>query len=156
MKREAACLWTSICILVGIPAASLAAQSPTPALPDPVIQRIWREGMEHSRLPALAHVLLDSIGPRLAGSPAMDAGRKWLLSTYESWGIAARNERYGSWKGWERRVSHVDMLSPRVRALVGTLLAWSRGTGGAVTAPAVLLPDVQDQAAFDAWLPAAR
>jgi hypothetical protein len=156
VKREAARLWTAICILFGIPTASLAAQKPTPALPDPVIQRIWSEGMEHSRLPALAHVLLDSIGPRLAGSPAMDAGRRWLLATYEAWGIPARNERYGSWKGWQRGVSHVDMLSPRVRSLEGTLLAWSRGTRGAVTAPAVLLPEVHDQAAFDAWLPAAR
>ena len=153
MKQAGVWSGPVFCILFGILGwAPIAAQRPTPALPDPVIERIWSEGLEHSRLPALAHVLLDSIGPRLAGSPGMDAGRRWLLSTYESWGIPARNERYGSWKGWQRGISHVDMLSPRQRALEGTMLAWSKATNGPVTAPAVLLPDVRDQAAFDAWL----
>jgi hypothetical protein len=149
------CLFFSI--LFGIPfGIPLAAQAPTPALPNPVIQHIWSEGMEHSRLPALAHQLLDSIGPRLAGSPAADAGRRWLLANYRAWAIPARNERYGSWKGWARGISHIDMLEPRVRSLEGTLLAWSAPTSGAVTARAVLLPDVEHQAAFDAWLPSAR
>lgn len=86
----------------------------------------------------------------------MNSGRSWLLATYEAWGIPARNERYGSWKGWRRGISHLDMLSPRVRSLEGMLLAWSRGTSGPITAPVVMLPDVHDQAAFDAWLPSAR
>ena len=122
MKRASTLVSSGFCILFGILAGTpLTAQDATPALPDPVIDRIWSEGMQHSQLPALAHVLLDSIGPRLAGSPAMDSARRWLLSTYGSWGIPARNERYGSWKGWERGISHVDMLSPRQRALEATL-----------------------------------
>jgi hypothetical protein len=154
-------LWAAVCIPIGIPAgaplaAQAAAHAATPALPDPVIERIWNEGMEHSRLPTLAHVLLDSIGPRLAGSPAMNAGRRWLLATYKAWGIPARDERYGSWKGWQRGTSRVELLAPRVRSLEGVILAWSRSTNGVVTAPAVLLPDVRDQAAFDEWLPTAR
>jgi hypothetical protein len=121
-----------------------------------VIERIWSEGMQHSHIPALAHVLLDSIGPRLAGSPAMSAGRRWLLATYAAEGIPALDEKYGSWKGWQRGISHVEMLSPRTRALEGTLLAWSAATNGEVKAPAVLLPDVPDQTSFDSWLASAR
>jgi hypothetical protein len=137
-------------------AAPQSAGAQTPALPDSVLQRLWDAGRRHSALPALAQALLDSIGPRLTGSPAERAGRDWLLARYREWGVPAREERYGTWKEWRRGITHLDLVSPRVRTLEGTLLAWSRGTRGAVEAPAVLLPDVRSASAFDAWLRTAR
>ena len=54
--------------LVAIVALPLSAQdAPTS---DPVVQRIYEEGMRSSHAYELAQTLMDSIGPRLTGSPA--------------------------------------------------------------------------------------
>lgn len=124
---------------------------------DPVLRTLWTEGMDNSRLPALAQVMLDSIGPRLTGTPGIKSAGEWLVKTYSSWGILARNERYGTWVEWQRGPSHIDLVTPRVRTLEGGLLAWSPGTGGRdVTGPVILLPDLPDSAAYAAWYPQVR
>ena len=43
------------------------ASSQTFPSDDPVIRQMWVEGMEQSQTERLAQVLMDSIGPRLAG-----------------------------------------------------------------------------------------
>jgi len=127
------------------------------ATSDPVIRQIYTEGMNNSQAYKLSQVLSDSIGPRLTGSPGIKRGNDWLVATYKSWGVEARNEQYGKWKGWRRGATHVDLLTPRVRTLEGTLLAWSAGTGGKdVTASTVILPQLVDSAALVAWLPQAK
>ena len=124
---------------------------------DPVIRAIWNEGMDNSQLPRLSQVFLDSIGPRLTGTPGIKSAGDWVVKTAQSWGVAGRNEQYGTWPEWVRGISHIDLVSPRVRSLEGGLLAWSPGTGGRdVTGPAILLPDLRDSVAFEAWLPQAR
>jgi carboxypeptidase Q len=122
----------------------------------PVLQRIWEEGMENSHLYRLAQTLMDSIGPRLAGTPEQDAAHEWAVAQYREWGIPARNEQYGTWLGWQRGVSHVDLVEPRVRTLEGMMLAYSPGTNGPVTAPVIVLPAIRTPAEFEAWLPAVR
>lgn len=116
---------------------------------DPVIKRIWAMGMDSSQISTLAQTLDDSIGPRLTGTPGMKAGNDWLVKTYAGWGIGAENVQYGTWKGWKRGVSHIDLIAPRVRSLEGMILAWSPGTKGKpVDGPVVILPDAADSAAF--------
>ena len=141
--------------LLVIAGSSAAAQTfPTD---DATIRRIWTIGMDSSRTWELAQALLDSVGPRLTGTPGQRAGNDWLLARYREWGIPARNEQYGTWKGWRRGATHIDLMTPRVRTLEGVMLAWSPGTGGRdVTAPVVILPDVPDSGAFARWLPNAR
>ena len=134
-------------------------QQPTGfALDDPVLRRIWALESDSSRLPQLAQALLDSLGPRLTASPGMTAAQNWLLATYAGWGIAARKEQYGTWRGWRRGKTHIDLVAPRARTLEGTMLAWSPGTPRArpARAPVVVLPDVADSGAFAQWLPQAR
>lgn len=138
-----------------LPAAPALAQTYTSA--DPVIRRIFDLGMDSSRVYPLAQALLDSIGPRLTGTPNYSRGTDWLVRTYTGWGISARAEPYGTWTGWTRGTAHVDLLTPRVRSLEGGLLAWSPGTGGRdVTGPVIVLPEVADSNAFAAWLPQAK
>ena len=148
----------SLCLAVVLAACGgsvLAAQSYPTA--NPVVRQIWTEGMDNSQAYKLTQVLSDSIGPRLTGSPGIKRGNDWLVATYKSWGVDARNEQYGKWKGWRRGTTHVDLMTPRVRTLEGTLLAWSAGTGGKdVTATTVILPEVRDSAALVAWLPQAK
>ena len=129
---------------------SLAAQQFP--VDDPVIKAIWAEGMEHSQIYDLAQTLSDSIGPRLPGSPAFDAAADWILQTYESWGVPGRTEQYGTWSSWERGITHVDLIQPRVRSLDGMMLAWSPGTNGPVSGAVVALPDISSPADLDAFL----
>lgn len=121
---------------------------------DPVIQRMWEEGMgEGSRIYDLAQSLLDSIGPRLMGSPGYEASADWLIERYESWGIEAEKQVYGTWRGWRRGISHIDLIEPRVRTLSGMNMAWSPGTDGPVEADVVLLPHFESATEFEEWLP---
>ena len=138
-----------------LPAAAGAQSLPTV---DPVLQRIWQQGMEQSQVEPLLQTLTDSIGPRLTGTPAMQAASEWAIAQYTRWGISARREPYGTWKGWRRGVSHLDLLRPRVRSLEGGLLAWSPGTPRTrpIEAPVVVLPALADSTAFAGWLPSVQ
>lgn len=141
--------------LVG--AAPLAAQTTQFPTDDPNIQRIWRLGMDSSHVQKLAQTLFDSIGPRLTGSPGILAASNWVIGQYKAWGIDAKREQYGTWRGWRRGTSNIALVSPRVRSLEGTMLAWSPGTKGtAVTAEAIVLPKFKDSTEFVAWLPKAK
>lgn len=121
---------------------------------DQVIENIVKEAEQNSHLEKLAHQLLDSIGPRLVGTPQMQNAHNWAEKKFESWGIPARNEKWGEWRGWERGVTHIDMISPRVQTLEGRQLAWSPSTGKKpVTAEVITLPEVTDSLSFQKWLP---
>jgi hypothetical protein len=121
---------------------------------DPVIDNIVKEETENSQLEKLAHELLDVIGPRLVGTPQMKQANDWAIEKYKGWGVSAKNEKWGEWRGWERGSSHIDMVYPRLKTLEGTQLAWSPGTAGkAVIAELVIVPDLTDSVAFQNWLP---
>jgi carboxypeptidase Q len=148
------CLAFSVGVAVAVSAMPLTAQAV--ATPNPVLQRIWTEGMDRSQVYPLAQALLDSVGPRLTGTPGQQAAHDWAVAQYRNWGILAHNEQYGTWRGWRRGITHVDLVSPRVRSLEGTMLAWSPGTEGNVESPVVVLPDFGSAAEFAAWLPQAK
>ncbi len=75
------------------------------------------------RVEALGQGLLESIGPRLTGSPGMTSTSDRAIALYKSWGIDAKQENFGKWRGWLRGVSHIDLVAPRTRSLEGTMLA---------------------------------
>jgi hypothetical protein len=121
---------------------------------DAVIKNIWKEAMDSSRLQQFAHELFDVVGPRLTGTPQMKSANDWAVNKYKAWEIEAKNEQFGIWKGWERGVTHVDLLEPRVRTLEGTMLAWSPPSKkGGTTANVIILPLAEDSIAFLKWLP---
>jgi hypothetical protein len=107
---------------------------------DPIIKAIWQEGMENSQAYTLSQVLADSIGPRLPGSAAYDAGADWVIQKFQEWGYEGRKDEYGTWPSWERGITHVDLLEPRIRSLDAMMLAWSPGTDGPVTAEVMAVP----------------
>ncbi|SDW38810.1 M20/M25/M40 family metallo-hydrolase [Aequorivita viscosa] len=121
---------------------------------DRVVQGILDEGYNNSQLEILGHELMDDIGPRLVGTPQMQKAHDWAVAKYKSWGIPAENQQYGEWKGWERGITHIDMMHPRVQSLRGTQLAWNPGTSKkGVTAECIVLPEIKDSIAFQKWLP---
>jgi len=85
-----------------------------------IIDQIIQEANENSQLEILGQELMDGIGPRLVGTPQMKQAHDWAVKTYAKWGISAQNEAYGTWRGWERGITHIDMISPRVQTLKGT------------------------------------
>ncbi|MBS7563589.1 M20/M25/M40 family metallo-hydrolase [Mucilaginibacter sp. Bleaf8] len=141
-------------LLLGLLMASATSRAQTK---DPIVDQIVKEGTDNSQLEKLAQELLDGIGARLVGTPQMKQANDWAVAKYQSWGVNARNEKWGEWRGWERGVSHIDMVYPRVRSLEGTQLAWSPGMGKrTVTAEMVILPDLADSVAFKSWLPTVK
>ncbi|MEO8933482.1 MAG: peptidase M28, partial [Xanthomarina sp.] len=120
---------------------------------DTVVKNIIEEATNNSQLEILGHELMDVIGPRLVGTPQMQKANDWAVAKYSKWGISAKNEKWGEWKAWERGISHIDMLEPRVQSLAGMQLAWSPSTKSkGVTAEVVKLPTVKDAAEFKNWL----
>src|SRR5690606_14777178 len=119
-----------------------------------VVEKIVKEATENSQLEKLAYELTDLIGPRLVGTPQMQHAHDWAVETYKDWGMSAQNEQWGEWRGWERGIIHIDLIHPRVVTLEGMQLAWSPGTqGGPKEGELVILPDLKDSLAFQAWLP---
>jgi hypothetical protein len=119
-----------------------------------VIERIVSEANENSQLEILGQELMDGIGPRLVGTPQMKQAHDWAVDKYSQWGISAKNEAYGTWRGWERGITHIDMLSPRVQSLQGTQLAWNPSTSKrGVTTEAIVLPSINNPEEFQDWLP---
>jgi hypothetical protein len=154
VRSRRAALAVALPLALVVPAASPAQTLP---VDDPVLRRIWSLGMDSTQTPRLLQALTDSIGPRLTGTPEYAAGSRWLIDTYRRWGITARQERYGTWKGWERGVTHVDLVAPRVRTLDAMPLSWSAGTNGRdVDGAVVTIPQLADSAAFSQWLPSVR
>ena len=132
-------------------AAPLAAQT---GITDPVLKRIWTLGMDSSHTWDLSQTFFDSIGPRLTGTPQGNEASDWVMKHYRAWGIDARREQYGTWRGWSRGYSHIDLIKPRVRTLEATMLGDSPGTGGRdLTGTTVILPMVADSNEFVKWLP---
>lgn len=114
-----------------------------------MVDKIVKEANENSKLEELAHEMVDVVGPRLVGTPQMKNAQDWAVKKYDSWGISAENQEYGTWRGWERGITHIDLVEPRVRTLHGRQLAWSPSTGKkGVTAEVVILPEAEDSTAF--------
>ena len=144
----------ALAALMAAPCLTLAAQTGTT---DPVLKRMWALGIDSSHTWDLAQTFFDSIGPRLTGTPQGTQASDWVIKTYKSWGIDARREQYGTWRGWRRGVSHIDLIKPRVRSLEAMTLGYSPSTDGKdVVAGTIILPMVQDSTEFVKWLPNAK
>jgi hypothetical protein len=133
-------------ITVSLFAVNQPAYGQQLATDDVVLKKIWTEAVDNSQFLNLSQALLDSLGPRLTGSSSMERAQGWAVKKLESWGVEASIEPYGTWEGWDRGVSHVDLVEPRIRSLEGRILAWSPGTEGKVLeGRAVSLPLVRSE-----------
>ena len=114
-----------------------------------MVEAIVAEAKDNSQLEDLAHELLDVVGPRLVGTPQMKNAHDWAVKKYGTWDISARNEAWGKWKGWERGITHVDLISPRIQSLEARQLAWSPSTGKkGITAEVMIIPEAMDSIDF--------
>lgn len=154
MKKNRILMLSMLCMVTQFSLCS--AQNKQDEKLNPIVENFVNEVQNKSQLETMAHEFLDVIGPRLVGTPEMLAANNWTAEKMKSWGIEAELQKFGTWKGWERGITHVDMVYPRVKTLVATQLAWSPSTKKPVEAEVVILPKVATKAEFDLWLPAVK
>ena len=103
--------------------------------------RIRQEGTANSKILHTLHYLTDVYGPRLTGSPNLEAAARWAVEQLEEWGL--QNGHLEAWDfghpGWlnERLTAHI--ISPVKDHLVCEVLAWTPGTEGTVKGDVCLL-----------------
>jgi carboxypeptidase Q len=101
--------------------------------------KIRREATENSQILRTLHFLTDVYGPRLTGSPNLKAAQEWVVQETTKWGL--KNAHLEPWSfghpGWVNEKLSVHVTAPVKDALVTEALAWTPGTNGAVTAPAI-------------------
>jgi hypothetical protein len=133
--------------------AVLAIAAPVvAAVPDAAINaRIIDAGLNHGEVMETAQYLTDHIGGRMTNSPAMRKAENWTKQRFSDYGLAnARLEPFEFGRGWSIDSSNVRMTSPRVLPMRAIPVAWTPGTGGAVTAPIIVAPLRRDRD-FDKW-----
>jgi carboxypeptidase Q len=121
-----------------------------------VLWKIRREAVENSQILATLHMLTDRYGPRLTGSPNLEAAGNWAADQMTSWGLV--NAHPEPWEfghpGWsnERLTAHI--VSPVKDVLTGEVLAWTRGTDGPIRSEIVQIevPRLPTKEELDAYL----
>jgi hypothetical protein len=122
--------------------------------------RIRAEAIERSQIMRTLHMLTDVYGPRLTGSPNLKAASDWVVKQATEWGL--KNARLEPWDwghpGWVNERTSAIVISPITDTLVVEALAWTPGTNGPVTAPAVLVdaPGRVTREQLDAYFAAHR
>ncbi|MCU0616232.1 MAG: hypothetical protein MUD17_03980 [Gemmatimonadaceae bacterium] len=140
-----------------IAADSLPAYVRSTPPTDPVIQKLWQEGMERSQVARIAQVLLDSLGPRLTGSPNATRAQDWAVGLLKSWGVDAKKEQYGTWNAWKRGLAFAALTAPRTKPLDATMLSWSGNTSGQwVEGGVTILEPYENAEQYRAWLPTVK
>lgn len=131
--------------------AALLAAAPTRHAqePDPdILRAIREEGFERSQALEIVSWLSDVYGPRVTGTPAIEAAGEWAAERMRSWGLRVREERFAYGRGWSLERFHAHLIEPQVMPIIGYPRAWTPGTDGTVTAEVVRV-DVTSRAALE-------
>ncbi len=122
--------------------------------------RIRQEATSNSQIMATLHRLTDVYGPRLTGSPNLEAAGRWAVAQMEDWGLTDGHLQpfdFGH-PGWSNERLSVHLVAPATDALVTEALAWTPGTDGPVRAEvfALTLPERPTRGDLDAHLEGLR
>jgi hypothetical protein len=133
-------------------AIAVAVAAPACAAPDAAItNRIIDAGMNHGEVMETVQYLTDRIGGRMTNSPAMRKAEQWTKQRFADYGLSnVRLEPFEFGRGWSIDSSMVRLVEPRVLPLRAIPVAWTPGTGGAITAPIIVAPMRRDRD-FDKW-----
>ncbi len=117
----------------------LAGQAPSSTDLNAIYQ-IKDEGFNHSQVMDIMSWLTDVYGPRLTNSPDIKEAADWTVKKMQEWQLAnVHMETWGPFgRGWSNERFSAQIVSPRPMPLIAYSEAWTPGTNGAVTAPAVL------------------
>ena len=106
--------------------------------PDPdVLRAIREEGFQRSQAMEIVSWLSDVYGPRVTGTPAIEAAKEWAADRMRSWGLRVSEERFAYGRGWSLERFHAHMVEPQVMPIIGYPRGWTPGTDGTVSAEVV-------------------
>jgi carboxypeptidase Q len=149
--RKMAGIFSAIAVLIlGIAgfAARLGAQQGVAETPEETAyrtamedadQKIVAENQAHSEMMKNLEYLTTQIGPRLTGSPQMQAASKWTLKRFQDYGIDAHLETTQVAHSWTRGMDTAEITAPIQRRVGVRSAGWSKATSGAVTGPVVVM-----------------
>ena len=96
-------------------------------------QKIAAEVRAHSELMKNLEYLTTQIGPRLTGSPQMQAASQWTLKRFQDYHVEVHLETAEIAHGWTRGVETAEITSPIQRRIGIHALGWSKPTDGEIT-----------------------
>ena len=117
-----------------------------------MVNRIWEEGVNRSKIMETLSYLTDVIGPRIPGTPAMKKAGEWAKSKFSEWGMAnTAVEPCGEFGlGWANEYISVHMLEPTYSALLAYAKPWTLGTMGKLKGQPILAV-VRTKADLEKW-----
>lgn len=133
------------------PASDTPKSASTEVSNDP-IERIKKEGLEHSEVMKTLSYLTDVIGPRLTASPAMKRANEWTRDKMTEWGLQnAHLEAWGPFgRGWTLKRFSIQLLEPQCVPLIAYPKAWSPGLDGPIVGDVVYL-DAKTESDLDKY-----
>ncbi len=90
--------------------------------------------------------LTDRYGPRLTNSPQFQAAGAWAVTQLKEWGLSnvalekwsTKDVPSGAIPGWQVTAYSGAMVEPTYMPIIGVPVAWTKGTGGPLTAEVTL------------------
>ena len=113
-------------------------------------QKIADEVKAHSELMKNLEYLTTQIGPRLTGSPQMQAASDWTLKRFQDYGIDAHLETTNIDHAWTRGSETAEITGPIQRSIGIRAFGWSKATNGDLSGTVMAL-DVRKQSDIDAY-----
>jgi len=106
-----------------------------------MVAKIREEGLQRSQVMDIVGYMTDVLGPRLTLSEGMKKAQVWAKAKMEKLGLAnvviEPFMDYGA--AWDNEYFSLHMLEPDYQYLMGFPLAYTPGTKGKITCPAVLV-----------------
>ena len=117
-----------------------------------MVNRIWEEGVNRSKIMETMSYLTDVIGPRIPGSPAYKQACEWAKGQFAAWGLVnAAIEPCGEvGLGWANEYISVHMVEPAYAPLLAYAKPWTSGTEGKIKGQPVLAI-IRTKADLEKW-----
>ena len=117
-----------------------------------MVNRIWEEGVNRSKIMETMSYLADVFGPRIPGSPAMKKAGEWAKGKFTEWGMAnAAIEPCGELGlGWANEYISVHLVEPAYAPILAYAKPWTLGTAGKIKGQPVLAI-IRTKADLEKW-----
>jgi len=142
-----------VCLLLVLGSFSRSLSQARPGQADiGTVNRIWEEGVGHSRIMETLSYLTDVIGPRIPGSPAMGKARDWTSARFKEFGLEniAVEPSGELGLGWSNEYTSVHMTAPSYLQILAYPVPWTSGTAGKITGQP-LLASIESKADMDKY-----
>jgi hypothetical protein len=133
---------TACAVAIGAVVSSPAPARAQEPVDTTMIARIVENGRAGSQALSLYRHLTNSVGPRLAGSPAYNNAAEWTAGRLRSWGLAdVQLEPFPFGRGWTLEGLTAEMTAPWYFPLIAYPEAWTPATDGVVEGRPVYVGD---------------